>query len=89
MALKEATFNLLNKQQIMMMRLLRTPTPQADFVPTRRLAVKFLSKQLDESMEEWEAQNGITTEAYEEMAKGHFRSSSMNTYQKEITPNTF
>jgi hypothetical protein len=75
MALKEATSDPLNEQQIMMLRLLKTPMPEADFVQIRRLAVKLLSKQLDESVEEWEAQNNITSETYEGMAKGHFRSS--------------
>jgi len=75
MALKEATSDTLNEQQIMMLRLLKNPMPEADFVQIRRLAVKLLAKQLDDAVEEWEIQNNVTAETYEEIAKGHFRSS--------------
>ena len=66
----------LNEQQLMMLRLLKTPMSEADFIQIRRLAVKLLSKQIDESIEEWEAKNGITEESYEKQSKTHFRSSS-------------
>jgi capsid portal protein len=64
----------LNEQQILMLRLLKTPLPNEDFQQIRRLAVKLLSRQLDELTEDWENKNTITSEQYDKMAKGHFRS---------------
>ena len=66
----------LNEQQLMMLRLLKTPMSEADFTQIRRLVVKLLSKQMDETIEEWEAKNGVTEENYEQQSKSHFRSSS-------------
>ena len=65
----------LNEQQLMMLRLLKNPMPEGYFIQIRRLAVKLLSKQLDETVEEWEARNDITEESYEQLSKKHFRSS--------------
>jgi len=64
----------LNEQQIMMLRLLQKPLPEADFKRMRRLAVELLGKQLDELMEDWEDKNNITEDYYENLSKGHFRS---------------
>jgi hypothetical protein len=64
----------LNEQQIMMLRLLKKPMPEGDFLQIRRLAVKLLARQIDESVEEWETKNNVTAETYEEMSKMHFRS---------------
>lgn len=64
----------LNNQQLMMLRLLKTPMPDDDFIQIRRLAVKLLSKQLDETVEQWESDNNITEESYEQLSKIHFRS---------------
>ncbi|HWD88975.1 MAG TPA: hypothetical protein VG367_12660 [Mucilaginibacter sp.] len=50
--------------------------PEGDFIQIRRLAVKLLSKQLDESIEEWEVKNNISPESYEQLSKKHFRSAS-------------
>jgi hypothetical protein len=66
----------LNEQQLMMLRLLKNPMPEGDFIQIRRLAVKLLSKQVDETVEEWETKNNITEESYEQLSKKHFRSSS-------------
>jgi len=74
METKELTSDSLNEQQLMMLRLLKKPMAEADFIQIRRLAVKLLSKQADETMEQWEAQNNITIEDYEKQGKIHFRS---------------
>jgi hypothetical protein len=71
----------LNDQQMLMLRLLKNPLPEEDFVQMRRLAVKLLSKRMDESVDKWETENGITEETYEKLSKGHFRSSSSKTDQ--------
>jgi hypothetical protein len=65
----------LNEQQLLMLRLLKNPMPEGDFIQIRRLAVKLLSKQVDETIEEWEVKNNITEESYEQLSKKHFRSS--------------
>jgi hypothetical protein len=75
MALKESISEGLNEQQIMMMRLLKQPMADDDFLQIRRLAVRLLAKQLDETVEEWEIQNNITKESYDELAGQHFRTS--------------
>lgn len=67
--------NALNEQQLMMLRLLKTPMAESDFIQIRRLAVKLLSKQIDEPVEVWESKNNITTESYEQLSKMHFRNS--------------
>ncbi len=76
MALKESISEGLNEQQIMMMRLLKQPMNEDDFLQIRRLAVKLLAKQLDETVQDWEDQNNITTDTYEHLAAKHFRSVS-------------
>lgn len=76
MEAKELTSDSLNEQQVMMLRLFKNPLPEADFVQIRRLAVKLLSKQLDETIDEWEAKNTIEAENYEQLSKKHFRSTS-------------
>ena len=63
----------LNEQQIMMLRLLKNPLPDADFQQVRRLAVKLLARKLDEVTEDWEKKNHITDETYEKLSKSHFR----------------
>ncbi len=68
----------LNDQQVMMLRLLKKPLPEEDFVQMRRLAVKLLAKQLDEIVDKWELENDITEATYEKLSKGHFRSTSSN-----------
>jgi len=64
----------LNEQQILMLRLLKNPLPNEDFQQIRRLAVKLLSRQIDELTGDWENKNDITPEQYDKLAKGHFRS---------------
>jgi len=66
----------LNEQQLLMLRLLKKPMPEGDFIQIRRLAVKLLSKQADSTIEEWESKNDITPESYEQQSKQHFRSHS-------------
>lgn len=63
----------LNEQQIMMLRLLKNPLPDADFQQVRRLAVKLLARKLDEVTEDWEKKNHITDETYVKLSKSHFR----------------
>ena len=64
----------LNEQQIMMLRLFKTPLANEDFQQIRRLAVKLLAHKLDLLTEQWEDEHNITPEVYDELAKGHFRS---------------
>ena len=71
----------LNDQQMLMLRLLKNPLPEEDFVQMRRLAVKLLSKRMDNALDNWEVENDITEEKYEKMSKDHFRSSSSKTDQ--------
>ena len=73
MAPNEYASNSLNDQQVMMLRLLKKPLPEEDFVQMRRLAVKLLAKQLDETIDKWELENEISEETYEKFSKGHFR----------------
>ena len=63
----------LNDQQVMMLRLLKNPLPAEDFLQMQRLAVKLLAKQLDQTIEVWELQNGIDESDYEKLSRGHFR----------------
>ena len=63
----------LNEQQVMMLRLLKDPLPEADFQQVRRLAVKLLARKLDEVTEDWEKKNHITDKTYDKLSKGHFR----------------
>jgi hypothetical protein len=76
MAAQEYFSSPLNDQQVMMLRLLKNPLPEEDFVQMRRLAVKLLAKQLDENMDKWELENDITEETYEKLSKVQFRTSS-------------
>jgi hypothetical protein len=46
----------LNDQQILMLRLLKIPMAESDFIQIRRLAVKLLSKQMDEVIKKWNLQ---------------------------------
>lgn len=64
----------LNEQQLLMLRLLKKPLPEADFIKMRRLAVELLGNQLDELIGDWEEKNNITEDYYDQLAKGHFRS---------------
>lgn len=66
--------NVLNEQQVLMLRLLKTPLPDADFAEIRRLAVKLLSKKLDATIENWEVEKNIDAGFYNKKSKEHFRS---------------
>ena len=66
----------LNEQQVLMLRLLKKPLPDADFNQMRRLAVQLLAKQIENITDKWELENNLTEETYEELSKGHFRSKS-------------
>jgi hypothetical protein len=74
MEAKKLTPEHLNEQQLLMLRLLKKPLPEASFVRIRQLAVELLAKQMDETIEEWEIHNGITEKDYEQLGKQHFRS---------------
>ena len=50
--------------------------PEKDFLEMRRLAVKLLSKNLDQVVEDWEDRNNLQEDDYEKLSKGHFRSKS-------------
>jgi len=76
MAPNEYISSPLNDQQVLMLRLLRKPLPEEDFTQMRRLAVKLLAKQLDESVDKWEKDNNVTEETYERLINDHFRASS-------------
>lgn len=73
MEAKELTSDSLNEQQLLMLRLLKKPMPEDDFIQIRRLAVKLLSKQINEITEDWEEKNNITADDYERLNKMHFR----------------
>lgn len=73
----ELNLTSLNDQQMIMLRLLKKPLPQEDFLEMQRLAVKLLAKQLDRTIEDWELQNGMVEEDYEKLIRGHFRVSSI------------
>jgi hypothetical protein len=64
----------LNEQQVLMLRLLKTPLPEKDFLQIRKLAVKLLSKKLDKLVEGWEDEKNIQSGDYEKLSEGHFRS---------------
>jgi len=68
----------LNEQQVLMLRLLKKPLPEEDFIQMRRLAVKLLSKQIEDITDKWELENDITEETYEKLSKEHFRSKPSN-----------
>lgn len=66
----------LNEQQVLMLRLLKNPLPENDFLQMRRLALKLLSKKLDDVVDDWEDKQNITAKNYDELSQGHFRSKS-------------
>lgn len=70
-------FNLdrLNEQQLLMLRLLKNPMPEASFRELKQLVVALLTKEIDGNIEAWEQENNITLEYYETLSKQHFRSS--------------
>lgn len=68
--------NVLNEQQVLMLRLLKNPLPEADFKQIRKLAVQLLAKQLDETLEGWEKENQINEESYKQLSHTHFRSAT-------------
>jgi hypothetical protein len=66
----------LNEQQVLMLRLLKKPLPDEDFVQMRRLAMQLLAKRIEKVTDKWEIENNITEETYEKLSKEHFRSKS-------------
>ena len=66
----------LNKQQLTMLRLLKSPLPESEFQKVRRYVVRLLADQLDEVMRDWEKENDITEEDYIKRSQGHFRTPS-------------
>lgn len=52
-------FNLLNEQQLMMVRLLKKPLHEDDFVQLRRLATKLVTARLDAALDKWDLKNRI------------------------------
>ena len=67
MSSSEHLSNPLNDQQVIMLRLLKKPLPEEDFIQMRRLAVKLLAKHLDESIEKWELDNDISEATYDKI----------------------
>ncbi|HEX9511282.1 MAG TPA: hypothetical protein VF939_12420 [Puia sp.] len=47
----------LNEQQLMMVRLLKKPLHEDDFVQLRRLATKLVTARLDAALDKWEQKN--------------------------------
>ena len=74
MAVTEEIPGSLNEQQVIMLRLLKNPLPEADFRQMRNLAVKLLSSKLDLVIDEWENRNQVSEDTYDKLSKGHFRS---------------
>lgn len=66
--------NHLNEQQMLMLRLFKNPLPEEDFLLMRQLAVKLLSKKLDDVITAWEEEKAINEKDYKDLAEGHFRS---------------
>ena len=64
----------LNEQQMLMLRLLTNPLPEADFAQVRRFIVKLLARQIDSTVEKWELDNNVSEETYEKLSTEHFRS---------------
>jgi len=50
-------FTSLNEQQLMMVRLLKKPLHEDDFVQLRKLATKLVTARLDAALEKWEQKN--------------------------------
>jgi len=76
METKEFIHDSLNEQQLLMLRLFKNPMPEGSFTQIRQLAVELLAKQLDETMEEWENENDISENHYDQIINQHFRSNS-------------
>ena len=74
METQELKPDFLNEQQLLMLRLLKNPLPEAYFIQIRQLAVKLLASQMEESIEDWEIKNGIDEKDYERLSQRHFRS---------------
>lgn len=67
------SYNQLNQQQQDMLRLFKNLMPEEDYIQLRRLAVQLLSKQLDNKVDEWEKEKGVSSQHYDELAKKHLR----------------
>jgi hypothetical protein len=76
MATNSEILDHLNEQQVMMLRLLKNPLPNDDFLQMRKLAVKLLSKKMDNLIEDHETKNNISEETYDKLKDAHFRSKS-------------
>jgi propanediol dehydratase large subunit len=63
----------LNKQQVDMIQLLRNPLPEDDFLELRKKAVELLAKRLDMVMEDWENENEVSSQYYNDISNDHFR----------------
>jgi hypothetical protein len=50
-------FSSLNEQQLMMVRLLKRPLHEEDFVQLRRLATQLVNARLDAALNKWEQAN--------------------------------
>jgi hypothetical protein len=72
----EALMDSLNEQQVMMLRLFKVPLSNDDFTQIRRLAVKLLSKKMDETLDRWEQDNNVDKDTYDQLGQGHFRTSN-------------
>ena len=59
MAEDRIIFNSLNEQQLMMVRLLKKPLHEDDFVQLRKLATKLVAARIDAAMVAWEMKNKI------------------------------
>lgn len=63
----------LNEKQLDMIRLFKKPMPEHDFLQMRKLAIQLLGKQFDEVIDNWEKNNNITEEIYENWSREHKR----------------
>ncbi|MFT4093359.1 MAG: hypothetical protein QM640_06945 [Niabella sp.] len=59
----------LNEQQVLMLRFLKKPLPDEDFVQMRRLAMQLLAKRIEAVTDKWEIENNITEETYDKLSK--------------------
>jgi hypothetical protein len=59
MAEDRTIFNSLNEQQLMMVRLLKKPLHEEDFVQLRQLATKLVTARLEAAQGAWEMKNSM------------------------------
>lgn len=70
------TPDILNEQQLEMLRLFKNPMSMHDYNEIKRLIVKILARSIDEKMEKLEQEKGWSQETYEQWGNEHMRTPS-------------